>query len=121
MVEYTSMAQANLAWAARREGKIDEALQLGETAWTFYKNTMQSQILSWVAAWPLVAIYVAQERLAEAMNFVSTMINPVAVQPPAPIAKHLHAAITAWEQGQPEAAESELQQAAALAEPLGYI
>jgi tetratricopeptide (TPR) repeat protein len=121
MIQYTSMAQANLGWAERREGNLDQAQTLVEAAWEDFKTTITSGRQAWVVAWPLVAIYLAQGRLPEAVEFTRKLVAPIAQPQPEPIAQHLQAAIQAWEANEPEEAVNEINQAAALAEPLGYI
>ncbi len=121
MIEYTSMAKANQAWAARREGNLDEARLLAEDSWETMQKTPQAQMLTWVAVWPLVAIRLAYQQVAEAVEYARLLIHPKTQPQPEAIAARLQAAIQAWEQGQPEQASTELTQAAALAEPLGYI
>jgi tetratricopeptide (TPR) repeat protein len=121
MIEYISMAQANQAWAARREGKILEAQKLAEAAWETLQKTIQSQMFNWVAIWPLIGICLAQHRTAEAIDFARKLLAPTTQPQPETIARSLQEAIQAWEQGQPEQAFSSLTQAAALAEPLGYL
>ena len=98
MIEYIGMAQANLAWAARREGKILEAQKLAEAAWETLQKTIQSQMFSWVAVWPLIGIYLAQNRTAEAIEFARMLLAPTTQPQPETIAALLQAAIQAWEQ-----------------------
>jgi tetratricopeptide (TPR) repeat protein len=121
MIEYTGMAKANLAWAARREGNILEAQQLAEAAWETMQKTIQSQMFSWVAVWPLIGICLAQDRTAEAIDFARMLLAPTTQPQPETIAAHLLAAVQAWEQEQPEQSYASLSLAAGLAEPLGYL
>ncbi len=121
MIEYISMAQANLAWAARREGKLAEARELGVAAWEAIQTTMQGQLLNWVAVWPLIGICLAQNQIAEAVDYARKLLIPTQQPQPEVLAAPLQAAIQAWEQAQPERAYVCLTQAAALAEPMGYL
>jgi tetratricopeptide (TPR) repeat protein len=121
MIEYISMAQANLAWAARREGKLLEARELGDAAWETMQKTAQAQMFAWVALWPLIGICLARNQLTEAVDYTRKLLVPVAQPQPDALAAPLQAAIQAWEQEQPEQAYAYLTQAAALAEPMGYL
>jgi tetratricopeptide (TPR) repeat protein len=121
MIEYVSMAEANLAWAARREGKLAEARELGEAAWMTMQKTVQAQMFVWVAVWPLIGICLAQNRLAEAVEYARKLFSPTTQPQPKAVAACLQAAVHAWEQGKPEKASTSLTQAANLAEPLGYL
>jgi len=121
MIAYTLYAQANQAWAARREGKLDKARQLAVSAWETMQKTRTPLMFAWMPVWPLLAICLAEERVAEAVDYARILFGPMAQPQPEAIVAHLQAAIQAWDQGQPEEASTELAQAATLAEPLGYI
>lgn len=119
-LSYLSMAQANLAWVARRGGHIEEARLLSEAAWEVMQHAPQAQMFNWIAVWPLAGINLVQQRLAEAVNYARLLLDPRTQPQPAALAALLSAAIQAWEQNQPEQAADYLTQAAAIAEPLGY-
>jgi serine/threonine protein kinase/tetratricopeptide (TPR) repeat protein len=121
MIEYVGMAQANLAWAERRDGRIMEARELGESAWATMQKTPQVQMFPWVAGWPLLAINLVEGRGADAIEYARGLLNPTAHPQPEEIAIPLQAAIEAWEQGRGEDANMHLTKAAELAEPLGYL
>jgi tetratricopeptide (TPR) repeat protein len=121
MIEYVSMAQTNQAWALRREGKLEEARRLVETAWETMQKTIQAQMFLWVAVWPLLGISLDQKRIGDAVEFARLLLNPKTQPQPEAIAASLQSAITAWEKGQLEQAYADFTQAASLAEPLGYI
>ena len=121
MIEYVGMAQANLAWSERRDGRILEARELGNTAWSTIQKTPQAQMFAWVAVWPLLAISLAEGRGANAIGYARELLNPTAQPQPEEIAIPLQAAINAWDQGQTESAILQLTKAAELAEPLGYL
>jgi len=121
MIEYTSMAQANLAWVARREGELAEARQLAETAWETMQKTTQAQMFNWVAVWPLVGVCLAQERILEAVGYARQLFLATTQPQPEALATLLLAAIQAWEQSQSVQARALLTQAVPLAEQLGYL
>jgi tetratricopeptide (TPR) repeat protein len=121
MIEYIGMAQANLAWAARRDARLSEAFELSEQAWETMQKTPQAQMFAWVVVWPLVAITLAQNRIAESVGFARKLFGPTTQPQPDAIAAILLAAIQAWEQENPEQATFCLTQAISLAEPLGYL
>ncbi len=119
-MSYLSMAQANLAWVARRSQQMEEARTLGEAAWETLRQTPQAQMFNWIAVWPLVGINLAQQRIADAIDYARLLLDPRTQPQPEPLAALLQSAIHAWEQDQPEQASADLTQAARLAEPLGY-
>jgi hypothetical protein len=116
---YLSMAQANLAWAARRAEQLAEARALGEAAWETMKQTPQSQMFNWIAVWPLVGSSLDQMRIADAVDYARLLLDPKTQPQPDALAALIQDAIQAWEQAQPEQAYALLTQAAELAEPMG--
>jgi tetratricopeptide (TPR) repeat protein len=118
---YLSMAQANLAWAARRAEQLAEARALGEAAWETMKQTPQSQMFNWIAVWPLVGSSLDQMRIADAVDYARLLLDPKTQPQPDALAALIQDAIQAWEQAQPEQAYALLTQAAELAEPMGYL
>ena len=78
-------------------------------------------VFTWMVAWPLLGIALAQNRTAEAVDLARKLVAPTTQPQPEAIASPLQAAIQAWEQGQPDQAYTHLTEAAALAEPLGYV
>ena len=121
MIEYTGMAQANLAWAARREGRSAEARELGDTAWETMQKTPQAQMISWVAVWPLVGLRLEDGRIADAIEYSRLLMKPSTQPQPEELAVPLQSAIDAWERGETENARIHLTKAAELAEPKGYL
>lgn len=121
MIEYTGMAQANLAWAARREGRSAEARELGDAAWETMQRTPQAQMMSWVAVWPLVALRLEAGRIADAVEYARLLIKPTTQPQPEELALPIQSAIDAWERGETENARIHLTKAAELAEPKGYL
>ena len=121
MIEYIGMAQANLAWAARRQGKFAEATELGVAAWETMQKTMQAQVLAWVAVWPLLGLALAARETSNAVEYARQLTNPTTQPQPEVLAVPLLAAIQAWEQEKPVEAYACLTQAAVLAEPIGYL
>ncbi len=120
-MSYLSMAQANLAWVARRAGQLAEARALAEPAWETMRQMPQAQMFNWVAVWPLVAINLAQRRTADAIDYARLLFDPKTQPQPESLAALLRSAIQAWDQDQPEQSYTRLTQAAELAEPLGYL
>jgi tetratricopeptide (TPR) repeat protein len=121
MIEYVSMANANMGWACLRQGDIQGAANLLEPAWGMMQKTIQSQMFSWVAVWPLVSLALLRGQTSSAVEFAKMLVAPTTQPQPGAIAKLLQSAIQAWEQGGDEDAQALLTQASDLARPLGYI
>jgi class 3 adenylate cyclase/tetratricopeptide (TPR) repeat protein len=121
MPEYISMAKANLAWVARRQGNLVEAQELGQAAFDLFRQTVQGQMIPWVALWPLIGTRLAQNQLEEAIEYVRGLFTPTGQLPPDALASVLGAAIQSWEGGQHEKAHAYLIQASELAQEMGYL
>lgn len=133
MLEYIGMAQANLAWAARREGNLVEAQEMGQTALALFQQTMQAQMFPWIVLWPLIGVRLAQNQAAsapaeadaeadaEAVEYARGLFTSTGQPQPDALASVIETAIQSWEAGQPEKAHTCLVQAAALAEQMGYL
>ena len=120
-LSYLSMAQANLAWIARRTGQMEEARALGEAAWDVMQQMPQAQMFNWIAVWPLVGISLTQQRISDAVAYARLLLDPETQPQPESLATVLQAAVQAWEQDRSEQAYVWLTHAAELAEPLGYL
>ena len=121
MPEYISMAKANLAWVARRQGNLAEAQEIGQAAFDLFKQTVQGQMFPWVVLWPLIGTRLAQNQIAEAIEYVRGLFTPTGQLPPDTLASVLEAGIQSWEGGQPEITHAYLIQASKLALQMGYL
>ncbi len=121
MPEYISMAKANLAWVARRQGNLVEAQELGQAAFDLFRQTVQGQMLPWVVLWPLIGTRLAQNQIAEAIEYVRGLFTSTGQLPPDTLVSVLEASIQSWEGGQPEKTYAYLIEASELAQQMGYL
>jgi len=121
MPEYISMAKGNLAWVARRQGNLAEAQEMGQAAFDLFKQTVQGQMFPWVVLWPLIGTKLAQNQIAEAIEYVRGLFTPTGQLPPDTLVSVLEASIQSWEGGQSEKTHAYLIQASELAQQMGYL
>jgi tetratricopeptide (TPR) repeat protein len=117
---YLGVARASQAWLYFCAGDWAAAITEGQSAlqlWT-HGNVYPFQ---WLVHWPLLAISLANGRLADSIYDARAMLGPDQQQLPVPLADLLQAAIAAWDQQQPTAATAHLQQALQLARASGYL
>jgi len=74
---YQGVAWANKAWLAWHDGDDDQTEAFGQTAlncWGKYPGG--AYVFHWLALWPMLAVYVAQERLEQADTCASGLLDP---------------------------------------------
>ena len=118
MLDYLGAAQAGLAWLAWRRDDLDEAERLAQAALADWNKHPFPYPLSWQALWPLLGLYLAQERLAEAIACARQFFAPDQQTLPPNLAKSLTAALSAWDDDQPNAARQEVAHQNAARQPL---
>jgi eukaryotic-like serine/threonine-protein kinase len=124
MPEYMAMARANQAWAAWRDGDLVQARELGRAAldqWSQLPLGRNSAPFLWLALWPLLAVALHDEQLAEALDHGRAMLDPGQQPLPDALRVQLEAAIQAAEEGDPESCRTQFQQAIASAQQTGYL
>ncbi len=117
---YLGVARASQAWLYFCEGDWAATMTEGQSAlqlWT-HGNVYPFQ---WLVYWPLFAIALASGRLADTVGAARAMLGPDQQQLPQPLLDSLQAAIAAWEQQQPLATTTHLQQALQLARDGKYL
>jgi hypothetical protein len=75
----------------------------------------------WVGLWPVIGVVLAQEKIAEAMDCVHMLLDPTQQPPDEQLRTLLEMALQAWDAGQEERTRTLLQEAAPLAEKMGYL
>ena len=75
----------------------------------------------WTALWPLIGVAVVQQQLANAIKYACMLLVPEQQRLPDALTADLEQAIQAWDYDQAERARTELQQAMALAQQMGYL
>ncbi len=119
--EYIGTARANLAWVAWRAGKLSEAQVLGRAALELWQQTPLVYPFQWTALCPLIGVALAQDQLSEAIAYARALLTPEQQRLPGSLATPLEAALHAWDSDQPDVARTQLQQATAPAQELGYL
>ena len=115
---YACLAQANLAWLALREGRLDEAEALAsDTLATLRPMPFQ---VKWLAAWPLVACLVAGDATDRAEEAIRIMLHPEQQRQPAELTEALEQASRALDEGDIATAHARLSAAIPTARALGY-
>lgn len=64
---YITLSQANMAWVAWRDGKLEQARQLSLVA--LAEPSFESENMAWAALWPLVSVCAVQNQMAEAVEY----------------------------------------------------
>jgi len=113
---YATAAKANLAWVAWREGDLSEAHQCASSVLAQLPPPVPFR---WVALWPLIAVALAQEEIAEAVEHAQALLDPMQQRLPDALATVLGQAIETWDAGEPEAARTHLKEAVELAQDMG--
>jgi tetratricopeptide (TPR) repeat protein len=124
MIEYVGTARANLAWLAWRAGDLPEAEEHGRAAlatWHQLPASHASCAFQWTALWPLIGVALAHNHTAEASEHARALLEPTQQRLPDALTAVLEQAVTAWEQGEAEAAQAWLDRALVLAQELGYL
>jgi hypothetical protein len=115
------MAQANLAWAAWRDGDASGAQERARTALEIWKRLGAISPWQWTALWPLISLALSRDNISRAIDHASAMLNPEQQRLPRSLTAHLECAIQGYEEGDTAATRSYLKQAVELAQDLGYL
>ena len=75
----------------------------------------------WTALLPLIDIALAGKQSAEAVDYVRMLLAPEQPRLPETLSDMLEAAIRTWDDNQPDAAQTYLQQAIVLAQKIRYL
>jgi serine/threonine protein kinase/tetratricopeptide (TPR) repeat protein len=122
MTEYIGAALANEGWLLwqRRAGAqiVEEKCRAALDLWGRLSLVYPFQ---WVALFPLVAVEVAEGRIAEAVEHTQAMLRPTQQRLPDPVAKSLEDGGAAFARGDAEAARRYLGDALRQAEESGYL
>jgi tetratricopeptide (TPR) repeat protein len=118
---YGAFAQANLAWVAWRSGALDAAQEQGRRALAEWDQVPGQHAFNWLAVWPLIGVLRTQGGLAEALAYARTLFGPTQQRLPDALVAATQAALQAWDQGQPDAAMTHLDEAIRLAPEGGYL
>lgn len=120
---YQGIAWANLAWVAWRQGKFSEAQRHGQAALKVWQTEplAPGTFFQWIALWPLLAIELAQNHLANAVHYARSLLVPEQQPLPMTLRTALEEAIQIWDANRPEAARMHLNEAMTVAQEMGYL
>src|SRR5258708_20937391 len=77
-----SIITGHRAWVAWRDGDMVEAEAYGRASLVDRQDQQRVNALQWVGLWPLIGVLLAQEKIAEAMNYVRLLLDPLQQPPP---------------------------------------
>jgi len=120
-VKNNSILIGHHAWVSWRDGNLVEAESYGRVSLEDEQAQHSVNPLQWVGRWPLIGVALVQEKIADAMTHMCILLDPTQQPPPEHLATLLEAALHAWHAGEQQEARTLLQQAAPLAEQLGYL
>ncbi len=119
--DYVALAKGNQAWLAWRAGRPDEARALGLAALDHISSLGTTHPFLWVILWPLIAVHLAEDSIATAVEYARKLLDPSQPRWPDELTQALQEAVAAWEQSEPQAARQHLWQAQAHAQKTGYL
>lgn len=116
-----TIIKGHRAWIAWRDGNLVEAEAYGRASLEDRQGQRRANAFQWGGLWPLMGVALAQEKLTEALDRAHMLLDPTQQPPPEQLGALLEAALQAWDAGQQEEALALLQQAAHIAEEMGYL
>jgi hypothetical protein len=116
-----AIIKGHRAWVAWRDGNLAEAELYGRASLENRKGQRRVNAFLWVGIWPLIGIALAQEKIAEALNYVRMLLDFTLQPPPEQLETLLESVLHAWDAGQLEKARALLKQAVPLARELGFL
>jgi len=121
MAPYQYTAQACQAWVAWRRGDLTEARALASGSLEYLQGPLANYPIKWPAYWPLLAVALAEENLAETIEYARALLHPDQAHLPEALTVRLKTALAASEQDQTQETLAQLKQAVILAEEIGYL
>lgn len=120
--QHNSLLTGHRAWIAWHDGNLTEVERHGRASLEERQpQRMGVNPFQWVGLWPLIAVTLAQEKIADAINDVRMLLAPTQQRPPEQLSVLLRASLQAWDAGRQDEAHTLLQQAVSLAEKTGYL
>lgn len=117
--EYALMARASLAWLAWREGRFAEVEARAQEALASWRTSVWHPF-HWICLWPLIAVYLAAGRTAEAIDASRQLLVPPQQRLPDELESAVQLAIAAWDSGEMQLAGLRLAEALELAQRFRY-
>jgi hypothetical protein len=119
--EYEAMAIANRAWVAWRSGEEEAAVTDAQAALEKWEKLPVRYVFDWMALWPLLAMGLASQRMAQAAEYARRMLPPPQQLLQEPVRTLVDSAVHAWDNGQAAETEELLRRAIRAAGGLGYL
>ncbi len=116
-----AIIKGHRAWLAWRDGNMVEAEAYGRASVEERQGQQPANAFRWVGVWPLIGVLLAQEKIAEAMQYVVLLLDTSQQPLPEQLNALLAESLRAWDAGGQEEARALLRQAAPHAEKMGYL
>ncbi|HZU68694.1 MAG TPA: AAA family ATPase [Ktedonobacteraceae bacterium] len=117
----SAIIQGHQAWLAWRDGNLTGAEACGKTSLENRQGRQPTNSFQWVAIWPLAGVATTRGNFTEAIDYVRMLLDSTQQPPSEELRTLLESALKAWDAGQEAEAQEILQQAAPLAEQMGYL
>jgi class 3 adenylate cyclase len=122
MAEYVAAAEAHLAWADLREGRIREAAERAQRAYDEGEKMGGAyRVLVWIVTWPLLGVRLERGDLDGAVALARALLAPEAQPAIEPVRSALAEAVARYDAGRRDPAVRALQEAAGQAREPGYL
>ena len=122
MAEYVAAAEADLAWADLREGRIAEAAERARRAYEEGEKMGGAyRVLVWIVTWPMLGVCLQEGDLDRSIALARMLLAPEAQPATEPVREALEAAVAAADSGDRGRAKDRLLEAAAGAREPGYL
>jgi class 3 adenylate cyclase/tetratricopeptide (TPR) repeat protein len=117
----SASVKAVQAWLAWQDNRPLDVVRLADEVLQLSGSDLGEDIhTNWVFLWPLVAVHLHAERVAEAVAASRLMLDPSQQQLPDELESILQAASAAWDRGREDIAAASLAEALKLARELRY-
>lgn len=121
MADYTFTVQGCQAWIAWRAGRLDEAQAFGLAAREKLLGPFRPYPFQWIVYFPLIAVAVAKEQLAEAIEYVQSVLDPTQMILPEDLTTALKGIVEVWEAKQFDSVRQSLTDTLKLATKYSYL
>ena len=119
--EYEAMAIANRAWVAWHSDEQESSAADAQAALEKWEKLPARYAFDWMALWPLLAMALDAQRIAQAAEYARRMLLPSQQSLQEPARTLVDSAVHTWESGQPAETEELLRRAVRAAADLGYL
>lgn len=124
MQEYIGSAYANYAWIAYKNNKFEEVLAYynkSKIEWGKISNYKAFHVIQWLVYFPVLAVYLHNNRLKESINIAAEIVNPDQKRLPEDLTQSLKEAAVFYQKRDKKKAADSLKSAVHLAEKYAYM